>query len=108
MLNRTDLTLSASALSNGLNLGTRSLAASAGVNDGDQLANIRHSHHGVMRERTVWYVVVSKPKSRNAIPAIPSSFFSEQQRPQSCVTLQRKVRRAAIAAAAAPPATCGK
>ena len=32
MLNRTNLTLSALALSNGLNLGTRSLAANASVN----------------------------------------------------------------------------
>ena len=36
MLNRTNLTLSALALSNRLNLGTRSLAANASVNDGDQ------------------------------------------------------------------------
>jgi hypothetical protein len=88
-LNRTNLTLSALALSNGLNLGTRSLAANASVNDGDQILYIRHSHHVVMRQGMVWYVVFSNPKPRYAIPAIPSSFFSEQQRPMSCVTLQQ-------------------
>ena len=64
MLNRTNLTLSALALSNGLNLGTRSLAANASVNDGDQTLRTRHSHHDVMRERMVWYVVFSIPKPR--------------------------------------------
>ncbi len=89
MLNRTDLTLSALALSNGLNLGTRSLAASASVNNGDQILYIRHSHHGVVREGMVWYVVFSNAKPRYAIPAIPSSFFSQQQRPMRSVTLQQ-------------------
>jgi hypothetical protein len=84
MLNRTNLTLSALALSNGLNLGTRSLAANASVNDGDQILRTRHSHHDVMRERMVWYVVSSIPKPTDAIPAIPSSF---SQQPFSCVTL---------------------
>jgi hypothetical protein len=112
-LNRTNLTLSALALSNGLNLGTRSLAANASVNVGDQTLRIRHSHHGVMREGMVWYVVFSNPKPRYAIPAIPSSFSSEQQRRLSCVTLQRSglkrtARRAAKATAAAMSATSGK
>ena len=89
MLNRTNLTLSALALSNGLNLGTRSLAANASVNDGDQALNVRHSHHGVMREGMVWYAVFSNPKPRYAIPAIPSSFSAEQQRPLSWLTLQQ-------------------
>jgi hypothetical protein len=89
MLNRMNLTLSALALSNGLNLGTRSLAADASVNDGDQTLRIRHSHHGIMREGMVWYVVFSNPKPRYAIPAIPCSFSFEQQRPSSCVTLQQ-------------------
>jgi len=87
LLNRTNLTLSALALSNGLNLGTRSLAADASVNDGDQTLRTRQSHHDVMRERMVWYVVSSIPKPTDAIPAIPSSFFQQQQRPFSCVTL---------------------
>jgi hypothetical protein len=86
-LNRTNLTLSALALSNGLNLGTRSLAANASVNDGDQTLRTRHSHHDVMRERMVWYVVSSIIKPMHAIPAIPGSFFQQQQRPSSCMTL---------------------
>ena len=49
MLDRTNLTLSALALTSGLNLGTRSLAANASVNtNGD--SRIRHTHHGLMRE----------------------------------------------------------
>ena len=87
LLNRTNLTLSALALSNGLNLGTRSLVANASVNDGDQTLRIRHSHHDVMRERMVWYVVSSIPKPTDAIPAIPSSFFQQRPRFVSCVTL---------------------
>ena len=87
MLNRTNLTLSALALSNRLNLGTRSLAANASVNNGDQTLRTRQSHHDVMRERMVWYVVSSIPKPMYAIPTIPSSFFQQQQRPFSCVTL---------------------
>ena len=87
MLNRTNLTLSALALSNGLNLGTRSLAANASVNDGDQTLRTRHSHHDVMRERMVWYVVSSISKPTDAIPAIPSSFSQQQQQPLSCETL---------------------
>jgi hypothetical protein len=86
-LNRTNLTLSALALSNGLNLGTRSLTANASVNDGDQTLRTRHSHHDVMRERMVWYVVSSISKPKDAIPAIPSSFFSEQPSQARCVTL---------------------
>ena len=41
MLNRTNLTLS--ALSNRLNLGTRSLALNASVNNGGQTLRIRHA-----------------------------------------------------------------
>jgi hypothetical protein len=89
MLNRTNLTLSALALSKGLNLGTRSLAADASVNDGDQTLNVRHSHHGVMREGMVWYGVFSNSKPRYAIPVIPSSFSIEQQRPLSWLTLEQ-------------------
>jgi len=87
LLNRTNLTLSALALSNGLNLGTRSLAVNASVNDGDQTLRTRHSHHDVMRERMVWYVVSSIPKPTDAIPAIPSSFSQQRQHWLSCVTL---------------------
>jgi hypothetical protein len=86
LMNRTNLTLSALALSNGLNLGTRSLAVNASVNDGDLTLRIRHSHHDVMRERMVWHVVSSIIEPMYAIPAIPGSFFQQQQRPSSCVT----------------------
>ena len=80
LMNRTNLTLSALALSNGLNLGTRSLAVNASVNDGDLTLRIRHSHHDVMRERMVWYVVSSIIKPMYAIPAIPAHFSSSNNR----------------------------
>jgi hypothetical protein len=86
LMNRTNLTLSALALSNGLNLGTRSLAVNASVNDGDLTLRTRHSHHDVMRERMVWHVVSSIIQPMYAIPAIPGSLFQHQQRPSSCVT----------------------
>ena len=85
MLNRTNLTLSALALSNRLNLGTRSLAANASVNVGGQTLHARQTHHVVMRERMDWYVVLSDPRPRHAIPAIPGSFFQLQQRQSSFV-----------------------
>ena len=47
MLNRTNLTLS--ALSNRLNLGTRSLVLTTSVNNGAAL-HIRHAHQDVMRD----------------------------------------------------------
>jgi hypothetical protein len=47
MLNRNNLTLS--ALSNRLNLGTRSLVLNTGVNNGTA-QRIRHAHHDVMRK----------------------------------------------------------
>ncbi len=89
LLNRTNLTLSALALSNGLNLGTRSLAVNASVNTGDQTLRTRLTHHDVMRERMVWYVVSSISKPMYAIPAIPGSFSPEQPSQWSCVTLPR-------------------
>ena len=91
MLNRTNLTLSALALSNRLNLGTRSFAANASVNFGVQTLRTRQSHHDVMRERMDWYVVLSMPRPRYAIPAIPSSFFQVQQRQLSCVTSEQSL-----------------
>lgn len=54
MLNRNNLTLS--ALSNRLNLGTRSLVLNTGVNNGTAL-RIRHAHHDVMRESMVVFEV---------------------------------------------------
>jgi hypothetical protein len=89
MLNRTNLTLSALALSNRLNLGTRSLAANARVNFGGQTLRTRQSHHVVMRERMDWYVVLSNPRPRYAIPAIPGSFSHVQQPQSSFVTSEQ-------------------
>jgi len=110
MLNRTNLTLSALALSNGLNLGTRSLAANAGVNDGDTTLRICPSHHDVMREGMEWYVVFSNPKPRYASPTIPSSFSAVQQCQSGYVASQRSgigMDRACERPAAAIPATSG-
>jgi len=89
MLNRTNLTLSALALSNRLNLGTRSLVANASVNFVGQTLRTRQSHHDVMRDRMDWYVVLSIPRPRYAIPAIPGSFFQVHQPQSSCVTSQQ-------------------
>jgi hypothetical protein len=84
MLNRTNLTLS--ALSNRLNLGTRSLVLKTSVNHGGQILRIRHSHHDVMRERMAWYVVSSLIPVKYAIPAISGSFFPDSQCPVACVS----------------------
>jgi hypothetical protein len=89
MLNRTNLTSSALALSNGLNLGTRSLAANASVKHGDTTPRVRPSHHDVMREGMVWCVVFSMPKPRYAIPAIPGSFIFVRQRPIQFATFKQ-------------------
>jgi hypothetical protein len=91
MLNRTNLTLSALALTNGLNLGTRSLAASASVNTDGDLVRILHSHHGVMREGMKWYSIVSVSKPRWGIPVIPDSFSQMQQQRFGCVLSQQGV-----------------
>ncbi len=83
MLNRTNLTLS--ALSNRLNLGTRSLALNASVNHGDQTLRIRHLHHDVMRDTMVWYVVSPFAPGKYDIPPIPGSTIpGQQQRPVGC------------------------
>jgi hypothetical protein len=83
MLSRMNLTLSALALSNGLNLGTRSRTANADVNLDGQTLCILNSHHGVMREGMVWHSF-SKPKSKPGIPSIPSSVFPVQVQQPSC------------------------
>jgi hypothetical protein len=88
MLSRTNLTLSTLALSNRLNLGTRSLAASASVNDGNLTLRNRHSYHGVMRDGMDWYGMFSNPKSKHPIPSIPSSFSQPQQCQPVSVILQ--------------------
>jgi hypothetical protein len=91
MLNRTNRTLSALALSNGLNLGTRSSAANTSVNFGGETLRTRQSHHDVMRERMDWYVVLSIPRPRYAIPVIPGSFIQVQPIEFSGVTSQQSV-----------------
>jgi hypothetical protein len=83
MLSRKNLTLSALALSNGLNLGTRSRAANADVNLDGQTLGILNSHHDVMREGMVWYSF-SSPKSKQGIPSIPSSISPVQVQQPSC------------------------
>jgi hypothetical protein len=105
MLNRTNLTLSASALSNGLNLGTRSLAADAGVNNDGTTLPVCPSHQDVMREGMVWYVVSSIPRPKYAVPAIPGPFFPVQRRQPGAVSA---ARRATKRSTAARPATSGK
>ena len=91
MLSRTNQTLSALALSNRLNLGTRSLAANASVNDGNLTPCTRHSYHGVMRDGMVWDDVFSNPKTKHPIPTIPSSSSQPQQCEPDSVILQRVV-----------------
>jgi hypothetical protein len=85
MLNRTNLTLS--ALSNRLNLGTRSLVLGTSVKHGNQTLRIRHSHHDVMRERPVWYVVPSFASSKCDIPPAPDSIIPDlAQQPIRCAS----------------------
>ena len=83
MLSRMNLTLSALALSNGLNLGTRSSAANADVNLDGQTLYILNSHHGVMREGMAWYSF-PKPKSKQESPSIPGSISPVQVQQPSC------------------------
>jgi hypothetical protein len=80
---RTNLTLSALALSNGLNLGTRSFAIYANANLGGDSLRFRQPHHDVMRERMVWHVVSTITKPKDTIPPIPGSFIEEQPCQQS-------------------------
>jgi hypothetical protein len=88
MLNRTNRTLSALALSNRLNLGTRSLAANASVNRGDQTLLVRQPNHGVMHDGMMWYHTFPAPKPGLVIPLIPGSFSQSSQCQLSCVTEQ--------------------
>ena len=72
MLNRTNRTLSANL--NRLNLGTRSLAATANVNTGDfQTLRIRHAHRVVMRDGMHAFSPQPIPIRSEAIPVIPGS-----------------------------------
>jgi hypothetical protein len=70
MLNRTNRTLSATLAR--LNLGTRSLALAANVNNGAQTLRTRHAHRVVMRDGMLGYQP-SIPIMGGAIPQIPSS-----------------------------------
>jgi len=71
MLNRTNRTLSANL--NRLNLGTRSLAIVAGVNNGDQTLRIRHVHRDVMHDGMPGYQSAPISIRRGAITPFPSS-----------------------------------
>jgi hypothetical protein len=88
MFNRTHLTLSALALSNRLNLGTRPLANHAGVMNGDQTLRTRRTHHDVLREGTVWYDVFPILPARYVISAVPGSFSQQQQGQPSCMSMR--------------------
>jgi len=88
MFNRTNLTLSARNRSNGLNLGTRSLALGANVKNGGQTLRTRHTHHDVLREGMVWYDVFTIMPMGYGIPSIPGSFSHSQQSQPGCVTRQ--------------------
>jgi hypothetical protein len=96
MLNRTNQTLSALAHSTRRNVGTRSLAANASVNHGDQTFDVRHSLHGLMRDGMDWIYVVTVPQWGPHIQPIPGSFSFVQQCPSSCVTRQRSFIAAAV------------
>jgi hypothetical protein len=71
MLNRTNRTLSANL--NRLNLGTRSLALVAGINNGEKSLHIRHAHGVIMRAGMVGYCPPRIPDSRPDLPFIPGS-----------------------------------
>jgi hypothetical protein len=90
MLSRMNLTLSALALSNGLNLGTRSRTANADLNLDGETLYILHSHHDVMREGVAWSSVFSKPKSKEAIPPIPGSISPVQLQQLRCAQTQQR------------------
>jgi len=88
MFNRTNLTLTARNLSNGLNLGTRSFALVANVKNGGQTLRTRQTHHDVLREGMVWYDVFTIMPMGYGIPSIPGSFSHSQRSQPGCVTRQ--------------------
>jgi hypothetical protein len=75
MWNGTKQTLSTLALSHGLNLGTRPLAADASVNQRDLTLCTRHPHQGIMRDRIAWQGAFRVYVTRHAQLPIPSSFI---------------------------------
>jgi len=100
MFNRTNLTLSALALSNRLNLGTRSLANHAGVMNGNETLRARHTHHDVLREGMVWYDVFPILPARYVISAVPGSFSQQQQGQPGCMSM--RPGRAAVVVGVGP------
>lgn len=79
MLNRTNRTLSANL--NRLNLGTRSFALAANVNNGAQTLRTRHEDHRVvMRDGMPGYPSTPISIRSGGIPAIPSSSSSVPSR----------------------------
>ena len=99
MLSRINLTLS--ALTNRLNLGTRTLVLNASGNNGKTTLRIRHLHHDVMRQRMVWCVVPSFTSERYDIPPMPDSIIpGPQQRP---FVAQARNRVALLASEASNP-----
>jgi len=79
MLSRMNLMLS--ALTNRLNLGTRTLALNASGNNGKTTLRIRHVHHDVMRQRMVLCVVSYFTSERYDIPPMPDSIIPGPQQP---------------------------
>jgi hypothetical protein len=77
MFYRTNLTLS--ALSNRLNLGTRSLVQTTSVNHGDQALRIRHSYHDVMRDKMAWCVASPFKPVGYDIPRSSGSIITGQE-----------------------------
>jgi hypothetical protein len=102
MLNRMNLTLSALALSNRLNLGTRSLAANASVNKGGKTQDIRRSHHDGMREGMVWSGKYPIPQIGSLLPPIPSSFSTAPQCPSQRVAVRCSSRVADVQVSVEP------
>jgi hypothetical protein len=84
MLYRNNLTLS--ALSNRLNLGTRSLVLTTGVNNNGTALRIRHTHHDVMRTSMERHYVTSIPVGVYAIPPITGPAAADAARfKKACV-----------------------
>ena len=75
MLNRNNLTLS--ALSNRLNLGTRSLVLTTSVNNNGNALRIRHTHHDMMRMHMDPESVTSIPVEVYAIPSMAGPAYAD-------------------------------
>ena len=79
MFYRTNLTLS--ALSNRLNLGTRSLVQATSLNHGDQALRIRHSYRDVMRDKMAWCVASPlKPVDYDIPRSLGSTIAGQEER----------------------------